>query len=186
MTDELRDMAQWKEAIRIVRALHERYERPFLDADAVRLRLHLKLEASWGGRSDRSPSRFSHGVRRSWQVAAALLIVIGAISVAWSGVPRARVAHGRAAEPETTFLLDVPAAQRVALVGDFNAWDTTATALTRDSVGGKWRVRVRVRPGVHTYAFVVDGTRWTVDPLAPRGPDDGFGAENSLLLVPST
>lgn len=39
-----------------------------------------------------------------------------------------------------------------------------------------------ITPGVHDYAFVVDGERWVADPYAP-GIDDGFGGRNSRLTL---
>jgi hypothetical protein len=33
--------------------------------------------------------------------------------------------------------------------------------------------------------FVIDGERWVVDPLAGRFVEDGFGRENSVLIVRS-
>jgi hypothetical protein len=32
------------------------------------------------------------------------------------------------------------------------------------------------------YAFVVDGKRWMVDPMAPQVPDAGFGAVNAVVV----
>jgi 1,4-alpha-glucan branching enzyme len=69
----------------------------------------------------------------------------------------------------------------VALVGDFNDWDATATPLR--SASGAWSVAVRLVPGRHSYAFVLDGVRWIADPLAPPAPDDDFGSPGSVVTV---
>lgn len=69
----------------------------------------------------------------------------------------------------------------VALVGDFNGWDTDATPMVR-SRGGTWSARVPLEPGRHEYAFVIDGERWVVDPLAPQVPDAGFGPTNAVVI----
>ncbi len=45
-----------------------------------------------------------------------------------------------------------------------------------------WSVTVPLEPGVHDYAFVVDGEQWRPDPLAPS-VDDGFGGTNSRLAL---
>ncbi len=81
------------------------------------------------------------------------------------------------------FVLVAPQAKEVALVGDFNRWDASATPMTRTPTGGTWSVTLPVAPGRHLYAFVVDGTQWLADPTAPLAPEDGFGAANSVLLV---
>lgn len=93
----------------------------------------------------------------------------GAVDVA-SGVP---------------FVLYAPGAQSVALVGDFNSWDTAATPLRRTGASGAWVVTVPLPPGRYRYAFLIDGTRWLADPGAPPAPDDDFGTPNSVLTVGS-
>jgi hypothetical protein len=80
------------------------------------------------------------------------------------------------------FELSAPTASRVALVGSFNRWNPIATPLERDSSSGKWIVSLRLPPGRHVYAFVVDGDV-TADPAAPRAADADFGTPNSVVLV---
>jgi predicted carbohydrate-binding protein with CBM48 len=83
----------------------------------------------------------------------------------------------------TQFVLDAPRASRVALVGDFNAWNAAATPLARVSSSGIWTVTVPIAPGRHTYAFMVNGTAWTLDPRAPAAQDPDFGTPSSVVLV---
>ena len=78
------------------------------------------------------------------------------------------------------FHLDAPAAQQVALAGDFTGWQPTY-ALTR-SDNGSWTIVVPMSPGVHEYAFIIDGERWIADPMAPA-VEDGFGGQNSKIAV---
>lgn len=80
------------------------------------------------------------------------------------------------------FELSAPNATRVALVGSFNGWNPVATPLRRDASTGTWAVSLRLPPGRHVYAFVVDGDV-TADPAAPRAADDDFGSAKSVLLV---
>jgi len=80
------------------------------------------------------------------------------------------------------FELPAPGASQVSLVGDFNAWNATATPMTRGS-GGDWTVSVPLEPGRHVYAFVIDGKSWTPDPKALLAPDDGYGKRNSIVIV---
>ena len=82
------------------------------------------------------------------------------------------------------FEIAAPRASHVALVGSFNEWDPGATPLSRDPATGKWVVSLRLPPGRHVYAFVVDGDV-TADPSAPRAADDDFGSPSSVVLVSS-
>jgi hypothetical protein len=81
------------------------------------------------------------------------------------------------------FVFFAPQASEVAVVGDFNDWDTTKTPMERAAKGGLWTVAMPLTPGRHLYSFVVDGTIWTTDPGAPVAPDDGFGRANSVKIV---
>ena len=76
-----------------------------------------------------------------------------------------------------------PAARRVSVVGDFNAWDTGSDAMSQDPVTGLWSHTLVVRPGRHVYAFVVDDSLWMRDPRSPAAPDADFGRPGSVLLV---
>jgi 1,4-alpha-glucan branching enzyme len=82
------------------------------------------------------------------------------------------------------FVLVAPGARHVTLVGDFNAWAKESTPLVAAAVEGVWSVSVPLLPGRHEYAFVVDGERWVVDPMAAAVTDD-FGTETSIVTVGS-
>ena len=81
------------------------------------------------------------------------------------------------------FVLVAPQASHVALVGDFNRWDESATPMLRTRTGGTWSVTLPLQEGRHLYAFVVDGKQWVADPSAPLAPVDGFGVPNSVVVV---
>ena len=83
------------------------------------------------------------------------------------------------------FVLVAPSAHSVALVGDFNDWNVSATQLSRQSGDGVWWVTVPLQPGRYRYAFVVDGTLWRPDSNAPSA-DDEFGRRNSVVTVGGT
>ena len=111
--------------------------------------------------------------------------IAGDPSAGGSNATSAPTALVSAASPDrevVRFELAAPSASRVTLVGSFNEWNPVATPLERDPSTGKWMVSLRLPPGRHVYAFVVDGDV-TADPTAPRAADDDFGSANSVLLV---
>lgn len=73
--------------------------------------------------------------------------------------------------------------RHVSLAGDFNGWNPTALPMQRDPVTGTWRTRVHLVPGRHEYSYVVNGTRWVIDPLAPRTMEQTMGPTN-VITVP--
>src|SRR4051812_22247432 len=82
------------------------------------------------------------------------------------------------------FTLVAPDAKKVAVVGDFNAWDASHAAFqARHTGGGVWTVTAPVAAGHHRYSFVVDDSVWMADPLAPRANDNDFGLPKSALVV---
>jgi len=85
-------------------------------------------------------------------------------------------------EQSVQFVFRAPSAQRVALVGDFNDWDSEATPL-RQAAGGLWIVTVPLTAGRYTYTFVVDGERWMADPSAPPAPPDDSGRPGSVVTI---
>lgn len=80
------------------------------------------------------------------------------------------------------FIFTDPHAQRVALVGDFNAWDAGQTPLARVGGEGAWVATLPVAPGRHEYAFIVNGSEWHTDPAAPATTDD-FDTNSSIIQV---
>lgn len=112
----------------------------------------------------------------AWGAAAAAGLLLAVGLAAGMGLQSAR-GSGRL----HTFIIDAPRASRVSLVGDFNGWDRAAAPMRLDRGNGVWRLALRLGPGPHTYAFVVDGTEWIVDPIAPQAIDRDLGTTNLLL-----
>ncbi len=107
-----------------------------------------------------------------------------ATELAVAPVP-APVAREVAAQPQLQtiqFVLRAPRAATVALVGDFNDWDTASTPLQK-AAGDLWTVTIPLSAGRYTYTFVVDGKRWVADPSAPRAPADDLGQPSSVVTV---
>lgn len=139
-------------------------------------------------------------VRPRWwwgAAAAAVLVVVvmrpwrpeasqQAADSAFVATPGAAVPSGAISEEQNgamRFTLTLPStANAVSLVGDFNGWDERATPMVRRGPDGSWSAQVPLAPGRHTYAFVVDGQQWLVDPLAPQVPDAGFGPTNTVIV----
>ena len=87
------------------------------------------------------------------------------------------------APQQVQFVLDARQAKSVAVVGDFNNWDGSTHPLVRDPATGTWSTVVPVTPGRHVYAFLVDGTVWTLDPYAAKTKDADYGTEQSVMIV---
>jgi hypothetical protein len=117
----------------------------------------------------------------------ALFAVLGRLSAGTAHRDdSARVATGGATAHDTVYLVRFalvnPDARQVSLVGDFNGWTPGATPLAGQGVEGVWTTSVRVTPGRHEYAFIVDGERWVADPYATTVNDE-FGTSSSVLHV---
>jgi len=125
-------------------------------------------------------------LRRPWQLSVSPLAVAATVLIAaalWVGTHRAR----RTASPaegatEVQFVIVVPGAAAVSLVGEFNDWDAARTPMQVSQTSGIWSVTVPLSPGRHRYAFLVDGRRWVADPSSPRAQDD-FGTPSSVVTV---
>lgn len=148
-----------------------------------------RIEEAEARRGAGAPAR-QPAVRSAWQwlwqprpiawrpaygfAAAAMLVLFIAI-----GRDTAPVAH-ETQQVLTRFVLNAPAASQVTLAGDFTDWQPAYELTTTQP--GVWTVVVPLDPGVHSYAFVIDGERWVPDPNAPA-VSDGFGGLNSRLAV---
>lgn len=111
---------------------------------------------------------------------AAIAALILTVSAPMS-VPDRRSLVARAApQVLVQFKLDAPQAKEVALAGAFTEWQPLYTM--NRSTPGIWTVVVPLDPGIHEYAFIVDGHRWVPDPMAPA-INDGFGGLNSRIAV---
>ncbi len=121
-----------------------------------------------------------------WNMASALgatVLILAAV------VMVGRIHHGpvmnaagpveRSATVRLTFY--APQARTVSVAGDFNKWRTEADSMK--GTDGMWSIDLKLKPGVYSYSFVVDGKTWVADPGAESYQDDGFGSRNSILRV---
>lgn len=72
-------------------------------------------------------------------------------------------------------------ARSVCIVGDFNQWSKETHCLTKNRE--EWSIRLLLPRGPAHYAFIVDGRRWVLDPKALYVENDGFGKQNSVVMV---
>jgi len=81
------------------------------------------------------------------------------------------------------FNLSIPEAQAVAVVGTFNGWQPRGYEMQFNREKKIWSLTVRLPEGRYEYAFLVDGQRVLPDPEASLYQDDGFGNENSVMIL---
>jgi 1,4-alpha-glucan branching enzyme len=112
---------------------------------------------------------------------AALVALLALWPAAWRPVSSPSVAS---ANPEprlfVQFRLQAVDASSVRLAGSFTNWQPQYEL--RRAAPGVWTITIPLPPGVHDYAFVVDGQRWIPDPYA-QAVDDGFGGTNSRIAL---
>ncbi|MEQ1692592.1 MAG: isoamylase early set domain-containing protein, partial [Gemmatimonas sp.] len=146
----------------------------------------------------RTPTVFGVPRARWWWGAAAAAVLVTATTRPWRGTESVRDADSAFVESAVAALqgsvtpldsnavrfdLRLPtSAKAVVIVGDFNGWDERATPMALRHKDGAWSVNVPMTPGRHVYAFVVDGQRWVVDPMAPQVPDEGYGPTNAVVV----
>jgi hypothetical protein len=81
------------------------------------------------------------------------------------------------------FNLRIPDAQAVAVVGTFNGWKPRGYEMQFNQEKKIWSLTVRLPEGRYEYAFLVDGQRVLPDPESSLYQDDGFGNENSVMIL---
>ncbi|MDA8391077.1 MAG: glycogen-binding domain-containing protein [Gammaproteobacteria bacterium] len=123
--------------------------------------------------------------RRRWAplaLAATLTAVtIGVILRAGGGeaVPVRRAAP--AMVRRVNFAVRLPHAHSVGVIGSFDGWQH-AVPLKRHA-HGLWVARLRLPVGQYAYLFVVNGHRTMPNPQSREQQPDGFGGENSVIIV---
>lgn len=92
--------------------------------------------------------------------------------------PVVAVRERRETGRRVVFALPAPGARSVAVTGDFSDWEPVAMERTRAG----WRLELVLPPGLHHFAFLVDG-QWALPPDAPGVVDDGWGRQNASVVV---
>jgi 1,4-alpha-glucan branching enzyme len=84
---------------------------------------------------------------------------------------------------KVTFELAAIEANQVALLGDFNEWNSTANRMKRQK-DGRFTATVSLKPGTdYKYRFLADGQTWLNDPEADNHVPNSFGTEDSVVSV---
>ncbi|MGD8791608.1 MAG: isoamylase early set domain-containing protein [Anaerolineae bacterium] len=73
-------------------------------------------------------------------------------------------------------------ANRVNLVGEFNAWDTAATPLHQRRADASWRVTLELQPDRrYRFRYLIDGKEWLNDWHADDYVENPYGSYDSVL-----
>jgi hypothetical protein len=93
--------------------------------------------------------------------------------------------HSKQAESNipVVFNLNIPEAHAVAVIGTFNGWQPRGYEMQFNPEKKIWSLTLRLPEGRYEYAFLVDGQRILPDPEASLYQDDGFGNENSVMIL---
>jgi 1,4-alpha-glucan branching enzyme len=73
-------------------------------------------------------------------------------------------------------------AESVSVAGDFNGWDKNHDSMTKGK-DGIFSIKLPLKEGEYAYKFVINGKKWIKDPNALKFDDDGFGGQNSIVVV---
>jgi hypothetical protein len=82
-----------------------------------------------------------------------------------------------------SFMLNLPSAKKVAVLGSFNNWSPEHDLMHRNASNGAWKVTIKLQPGRYAYVFMVDDDRIIADPHALWEQDDEFGTRNSIVTI---
>ena len=74
------------------------------------------------------------------------------------------------------------AAATLAVVGEFNGWNSEAGQM-RQRKDGVWARTLRLLPGTYRFRYVSDRNVWYNDPDADGYEPSGIGEDNCLLIL---
>ena len=78
------------------------------------------------------------------------------------------------------FVIYNPDAANIELTGSFNGWKPINMTSAGD---GYWQLTLPLNNGEYSYTYIVDGEKQLPDPTVRARQDDGFGGENSVIIV---
>jgi 1,4-alpha-glucan branching enzyme len=80
-----------------------------------------------------------------------------------------------------TFRFTAPSATTVSLAGEFTDWQKRAIPMQKGK-DGIWTAMVDLKPGKHSYRFIVDG-QWADDPDCQIRVPNPYGTQNMVRKV---
>lgn len=116
-------------------------------------------------------------MRRTFPTAAAAKALLFAAALLLAAVP------ALAAKITFRYQPVIGGVNAVSVAGSFNGWNATANPLSDPDKDGVWSADVEIPAGRVTYKFVVNGDQWMTDESAAEFESDGFGGQNSVLVV---
>jgi len=113
--------------------------------------------------------------------AAGVLLLAAVLPNPWADRPLTTAAvQGGTEKVYVQFRLQTSEATDVRLAGSFTHWQPQYQL--HETAPGLWTITLPLAPGVHDYAFIIDGQRWVTDPYA-AAVQDGFGGSNSRITL---
>ena len=97
------------------------------------------------------------------------------------GPPSPSQVQFRGMAKPVNFLCIAPEAQEVAIIGDFNNWESGKHLMNRQ-IDGSWSAQIDLHHGHHRYQFVIDG-KPTLDPRANGVVRNEANERVSLIAV---
>jgi len=77
-----------------------------------------------------------------------------------------------------------PWARRVNLVGSFNDWKTSETAMQQNPDNLTWSVTLELEAGqAYDFRYLIDGIEWRNEWYADSYVDNAFGSVNSVIAL---
>jgi hypothetical protein len=81
------------------------------------------------------------------------------------------------------FSLNLSEAQSVSVIGTFNGWNPRGYEMKLDRELRRWSLSASLPEGRYEYMFLVNGQKMILDPGAFIHQEDGFGNQNSVLVL---
>ena len=118
--------------------------------------------------------------RRFWPIPAvagalALFVIVAGLNLIWP-------TRGKVLIPVVLDLY-APSAKQVELVGTFSDWMPREFRLRGPDAVGYWAIAIKLPPGRYEYSFLINGSRLVSDDDGEALRPDGFGHENSVLVI---
>jgi len=149
-------------------------------------REEIQIRSSWMDRLKRQVSIPQLSFRLVGAAAITAIFVFLAFTFLFnfSGLPGQPSQNEAVAQQvEVTFTISGINANQIAVVGDFNSWNTSANQLEDSDGDGIWTGKMQLEPGRYEYMLVVDDGKWVTDPNAKVYANDGFGGKNAVLFI---